>query len=75
VTLPIAITLFISTGLLFGMATYTRRHLFSEGHTKPGAGGSDDLMETRWAWTLMCGMLWPLLAFSGAFSWWVRRGR
>ena len=35
-TFPVAITLFTLFEALFGLATYSRRHLFSEGHTKRG---------------------------------------
>lgn len=74
-TLPTTVALFLSAGLLFGLLTFTRRHLFSEGHTRPGVGGSGNTASACVGWTVLCSVLWPLMAVSGAFSWWVRRGR
>ena len=70
-----AIVLFIAFGALFGLATHTHRHLFSEGHTKRSAADETDPMQGRFAWTLLCSALWPLMAMTGAFSWWAKRGR
>ncbi|MCA3240439.1 MAG: hypothetical protein ING89_03980 [Rubrivivax sp.] len=74
-TFPVAITLFTLFGALFGLATYSRRHLFSEGHTKRAAADLSDPMQSRLAWVLLCVALWPLMGLTGAFSWWVKRPR
>jgi len=74
-SLPIAITLFIAAGALFGLLTHRHRHLFSEGHTKRSASDETDPMQGRVAWTLLCSALWPLMAMTGVFSWWAKRGR
>jgi hypothetical protein len=74
-TFPVAITLFTLFGALFGLATYSRRHLFSEGHTKRAAADLSDPMQSRLAWVLLCVALWPLMVLTGAFSWWVKRPR
>lgn len=73
--LPAAIALFIVTGALFGLLTHRHRHLFSEGHTKRSAADDTDPMQGRVAWTLLCSALWPLMAMTGVFSWWAKRGR
>lgn len=73
--LPIALTLFVATGALFGLLTHSHRHLFSEGHTERSAGDETDPMQGRFAWTLLCTALWPLMAMTGVFSWWAKRGR
>jgi hypothetical protein len=60
-------------GALFGLATHAHRHLFSEGHSKRSASDETDPMQGRLAWTLLCSALWPLMALTGAFSWFAKR--
>lgn len=74
-SLPLFLTLFLSFGALFGLATHAHRHHFSEGHTRRRPSDDTDPLQRRWAWTLLCTVLWPLMAFTGAFSWWMARGR
>lgn len=74
-TLPVAVALFTLFGALFGLATHAHRHLFSEGHTRRSAADETDPMQGRLAWTLLCTALWPLMAMTGVFSWWAKRGR
>ncbi len=74
-TLPVAVALFTLFGALFGLATHANRHLFSEGHTRRNASDDADPMQTRLAWVLLCAALWPLMALTGLYSWWVKRGR
>ena len=52
------IVLFLAFGVLFGLATYSNRHLFSEGSTRRGAGRGDPL-DGRLAWVAGCALLWP----------------
>ena len=70
-TLPIALYLVI--GAAFGLASYSRRHLFSEGTAKPLQAASQGAADGRVMWTLICSGLWPLLLLSGLFSAWHRR--
>ena len=65
------IVLFIAFGVLFGLATYSNRHLFSEGSTRRGAG-RDDPLDGRLAWVAGCALLWPLLALTGLYGAWYR---
>lgn len=74
-TLPTALALFIVVGALFGLSTHANRHLFSEGHVRRRPEDEADPMQTRLAWTVLCTVLWPLMALTGVYSWWVRRGR
>jgi hypothetical protein len=74
-TLTFTVSLFVVFGTLFGLATHSRRHLFSEGHTQRSAADERDPLQSRFAWTLMCSLLWPLMALTGLFSWWVKRER
>lgn len=73
-SLPVAVALFSLFGALFGLATHAHRHLFSEGHTRRNARDDTDPMQTRLAWVLLCAALWPLMALTGLFSWWAKRG-
>jgi Ca2+/H+ antiporter len=73
--LPLALALFVVFGTLFGLATHSHRHLFSEGHSKRSAADERDPLQSRFAWTLLCSALWPLMALTGLFSWWVKRPR
>ena len=65
------IVLFLAIGVLFGLATYSNRHLFSEGSTKRGAGRGDPL-DGRLAWVAMCTVLWPLMVLTGLYGAWYR---
>ncbi len=74
-SMPVVVALFTLFGALFGLATHSRRHLFSEGHTKRHGRDEADPMQSRLAWTVLCTALWPLMALTGAYSWWVKRPR
>ncbi|MFN5165894.1 MAG: hypothetical protein ACK5UM_07745 [Pseudomonadota bacterium] len=65
------IVLFLAFGVLFGLATYSNRHLFSEGSTRRGAGRGDPL-DGRLAWVAGCALLWPLLLLTGLYGAWYR---
>lgn len=66
------IILFLVFGALFGLATYSNRHHFSEGTTRQTSAAEKDPMDSRLAWTLICSCLWPLMALTGLYSF-VRR--
>lgn len=61
--------IFLVFGACFGLATYSHRHLFSEGSTRPAEPGSDSLAG-RLMWALVCTFLWPLMALTGMLSAW-----
>ena len=61
---------FFLLGACFGLATYRRRHLFSEGPSRPGPAESRTLLDGRAAWVVLCSALWPLMALTGLVSWW-----
>lgn len=63
-----AFVVFFAFGAFFGLASWSRRHLFSEGHTRPGAGGADDGLGSRVVWVMLCSGLWPLMVLSGLYS-------
>jgi hypothetical protein len=64
---------FLAFGSLFGLLTYTNRHLFSEGPTRPAHGGDPGLLEGRMYWVVLSGCLWPVLVVSGIYA--VYRGK
>ncbi len=74
-----AIVLFFAFGACFGLATFSRRHLFSEGPSRRaghGPAGNDDTLLQRVIWVLVCSALWPLMAVAGLVSLWrLRRVR
>jgi hypothetical protein len=68
---------FAAFGACFGLATFSRRHLFSEGPSRAAQGGDeDDTPAQRLIWVLSCSALWPLMLLTGAVSLWrLRRVR
>ena len=70
--------LYLLFGAGFGLATFSKRHLFSEGPTQPRRLASGDELKARLFWTLLCTCLWPVMALTGLHSWWLlsrRRAR
>ncbi len=67
--LPIA--LFLVFGFCFGLATYSNRHLFSEGPRRRRDERESDPLDGRLMWTLICTLLWPLMVLTGLNSWWI----
>jgi hypothetical protein len=66
-----AIVLFLVCGACFGLATFSNRHLFSEGPSRRGrAGDVDDTLAQRVIWVASCSTLWPLMALMGLLSLW-----
>jgi hypothetical protein len=67
------IVLFLAFGVCFGLATFSHRHLFSEGSSR---ADDDDTLTQRVIWVASCSALWPLLAMTGVLSAWrLRRVR
>jgi thiosulfate reductase cytochrome b subunit len=60
---------FLAFGACFGLATFSRRHLFSEGPSRQGHAGDNTLVQ-RVIWVLVCSGLWPLMALTGVVSLW-----
>ena len=67
--LPIAA--FFVFGFCFGLATYSRRHLFNEGPTQRNDEGETGPLDGRLMRTLTCTMLWPVMVLTGLNSWWI----
>lgn len=64
-----AIALFLAAGFVFGLLTYSRRHLFGEGppeqHADPEGGLKGPVF-----WVAICTLLWPLQIVSGLHGLW-----
>jgi len=67
------IVLFLGVGAVFGLATYSNRHLFSEGPTQR-TSDSGSALNGRLLWVLISTCLWPILALTGLYSLWRKRG-
>jgi uncharacterized iron-regulated membrane protein len=64
------IACFFVLGACFGLASYSRRHLFSEGPSRPTDAAGRTWLDGRIAWVVLCSALWPLMALTGLVSWW-----
>ncbi len=62
---------FLVFGALFGLATFTRRHLFSEGPTTRVEAKPGDFANGRVMWVLICTFLWPVMALTGVHTAWL----
>jgi hypothetical protein len=69
ILLNTVIALFLLFGASFGFATYSKRHLFSEGPTHSEKGQAPDFLNGRILWMLVCTFLWPIMVLTGLNSW------
>jgi hypothetical protein len=69
--LTTAIVLFLLFGALFGLVTFSNRHLFSEGPTTRDESDSAAVLRARLGWALLCTMLWPIMVLAGLHSIWL----
>lgn len=67
----IYITLFLLVGACFGLASFSNRHLFSEGPTRQRLAGSRAALADRALWVVTCTFLWPLMVLTGLNSAWI----
>lgn len=68
-TTPIAVYLLF--GALFGLVTFSNRHLFSEGPATRDESGTAGLLRARLGWALLCSTLWPVMLLAGLHSAWL----
>ena len=66
--LNIYITVFLLSGTIFGLVTYSHRHLFSEGPKKIEESTEAGNVVGRILWMLICTFLWPILILTGLNS-------
>lgn len=69
------IAAFLMFGAGFGLATFSRRHLFSEGSTRYSGVRARDPLDGRLVWVVTCTCLWPIFALTGLYSMWRRSRR
>ena len=66
--LNIYITVFLLSGAIFGLVTYSHRHLFSEGPKNIEESTEAGNIVGRILWMLICTFLWPILILTGLNS-------
>ncbi|MEY3638835.1 MAG: hypothetical protein RIR68_1968 [Pseudomonadota bacterium] len=64
----VVILLCLFLGICFGFATFSNRHLFSEGPDKEKKPEQASVLEGRTFWIMICTWLWPILVFTGINS-------
>jgi hypothetical protein len=69
--LSTSIVLYLLFGAGFGLATFSRRHLFSEGPTQRDDTRSSQGIGARLFWVALCTCLWPVMALTGLHTWWL----
>ena len=66
--MTIYIFVFLVFGAVFGLVTFSRRHLFSEGPKKLEESTEDNNLGRRVIWMLICTFLWPIMVLTGLNS-------
>jgi hypothetical protein len=64
----IVIPLYLCLGVCFGFATFSHRHLFSEGPDKESKAEPASVLAGRVFWIMICTWLWPIMVFTGINS-------
>ena len=65
------IYLYLIFGTFFGFATYSKRHLFSEGPQKAGSPDQPSSLKGRIFWIMLCTLLWPIMGITGINTAWI----
>jgi len=65
------ICLFLIFGAFFGLATFSKRHLFSEGPQKAKESDQTLSLGARIFWVLVCTLLWPIMVITGMNTAWI----
>ncbi len=69
--MTLSIRLFLAFGCFFGLATFSKRHLFSEGPHQAAAGAAHRDWRELALWAAVCTFLWPIMVVSGLNTAWV----
>ena len=67
--MTIYIALFLLFGAVFGLITFSQRHLFSEGPKEVEESADENSLISRIMWMLICAFLWPIMVLTGLNSW------
>lgn len=62
------IATFLVVGAVFGLASFSVRHLFSEGPHKPENTLETQSLSARVFWVMVCTFLWPVMVLTGVNS-------
>ncbi len=69
------IILFMLFGACFGFATFSQRHLFSEGPHTAKESDENPFFESRVFWVLLCASLWPIMVPTRIHTAWLLHKR
>jgi hypothetical protein len=64
----IYIYLFLLFGAVFGLSTFSYRHIFSEGPQQIEADEGGATLGSRVLWAMVCTFLWPIMFLTGLNS-------
>lgn len=62
------IALFLVFGAVFGLSTFSYRHVFSEGPQQVEAAEAGSTLGRRVLWAMVCTFLWPIMVLTGLNS-------
>lgn len=62
------IYLFLLFGAVFGLSTFSYRHIFSEGPHQIDAAKGAHSLGSRLLWAMVCTFLWPIMVLTGLNS-------
>ena len=65
------ICLYLIFGACFGFATFSKRHLFSEGPHKSKDCDQTSSLKVHIFWTMVCTLLWPIMVITGINTAWI----
>ena len=68
IALNMYIVLFLLFGAVFGLSTFSYRHIFSEGPHQVDAGDGGSTLGSRVLWAMVCTFLWPIMVLTGLNS-------
>ena len=65
------IVVFLLFGAVFGLLTFSHRHIFSEGPNKVESPPEGPTLTSRVLWAMVCTFLWPIMVLTGINSAWI----
>ena len=71
IALNMYIVVFLLFGAVFGLLTFSYRHIFSEGPNKVETPPDGPTRASRVLWAMVCTFLWPIVVLTGLNSAWI----
>jgi hypothetical protein len=62
------ISVFLLFGAVFGLSTFSYRHVFSEGPQQVETVDAGSTLGSRVLWAMVCTFLWPIMVLTGLNS-------